>query len=93
MTLRVLNPDFELTEYEYGGTLEIDGKKCENPFSLGQTIVAFAKNSAGQPSWIKRAADAVAGQEDEHNPASPPTRSNGWRNRPRSRVRFPQGRK
>ena len=50
VTLRVLNPDFELTEYEYGGTLEIDGKKYENPFSLGQTIVAFAKNSAGQPS-------------------------------------------
>lgn len=71
VTLRVLNPDFELTEYEYGGTLEIDGKKYENPFSLGQTIVAFAKNSAGQPSWIKRAADAVAGQEDEHNPGKP----------------------
>ena len=50
VTLRVLNPDFELTEYEYGGTLEIDGKKYENPFSLGQTIVAFARNSAGQPS-------------------------------------------
>ena len=71
VTLRVLNPGFELTEYEYGGTLEIDGKKYENPFSLGQTIVAFAKNSAGQPSWIKRAADAVAGQEDEHNPGKP----------------------
>lgn len=71
VTLRVLNPDFELTEYEYGGTLEIDGKKYENPFSLGQTIVAFAKNSAGQPSWIKRAADAAAGQEDEHNPGKP----------------------
>lgn len=71
VTLRVLNPDFELTEYEYGGTLEIDGKKYENPFSLGQTIVAFAKNSAGQPSWIKRAADAVTGQEDEHNPGKP----------------------
>ena len=71
VTLRVLNPDFELTEYEYGGTLEIDGKKYENPFSLGQTIVAFAKNSAGQPSWIKRVADAVAGQEDEDNPGKP----------------------
>ena len=71
VTLRVLNPDFELVEYEYGGTLEIDGKKYENPFSLGQTIVAFAKNSAGQPSWIKRTADAVAGQEDEHNPGKP----------------------
>ena len=71
VTLRVLNPDFELTEYEYGGTLEIDGKKYENPFSLGQTIVAFAKNSVGQPSWIKRTADAVAGQEDEHNPGKP----------------------
>ena len=71
VTLRVLNPDFELTEYEYGGTLGIDGKKYENPISLGQTIVAFAKNSAGQPSWIKRAADAVAGQEDEHNPGKP----------------------
>lgn len=71
VTLRVLNPDFELTEYEYGGTLEIDGKKYENPFSLGQTIVAFARNSAGQPSWIKRAADAVAGREDEHNPGKP----------------------
>lgn len=71
VTLRVLNPDFELVEYEYGGTLEIDGKKYENPFSLGQTIVAFAKNSAGQPSWVKRAADAVAGQEDEHNPGKP----------------------
>ena len=71
VTLRVLNPDFELTEYEYGGTLEIDGKKYENPFSVGQTIVAFARNSAGQPSWIKRAADAVAGREDEHNPGKP----------------------
>ena len=71
VTLRVLNPDFELVEYEYGGTLEIDGKKYENPFSLGQSIVAFAKNSAGQPSWVKRAADAVAGQEDERNPGKP----------------------
>lgn len=71
VTLRVLNPDFELTEYEYGGTLEIDGKKYENPFSVGQTIVAFARSSAGQPSWIKRAADAVAGREDEHNPGKP----------------------
>lgn len=71
VTLRVLNPDFELTEYEYGGTLEIDGKKYENPFSVGQTIVAFARNSVGQPSWIKRAADAVAGREDEHNPGKP----------------------
>ena len=71
VTLRVLNPDFELVEYEYGGTLEIDGKKYENPFSVGQTIVAFARNSAGQPSWIKRAADAVAGREDEHNPGKP----------------------
>ena len=69
--LRVLNPDFELEEYEYGGTLEIDGKKYANPFSVGQTIVAFAKNSAGQPSWIKRMADAVAGQEDEYNPGKP----------------------
>ena len=71
VTLRVLNPDFELVEYEYGGTLEIDGKKYDNPFSVGQTIVAFARNSAGQPSWIKRAADAVAGREDEHNPGKP----------------------
>ncbi|WP_294164071.1 leucine-rich repeat protein [uncultured Senegalimassilia sp.] len=71
VTLRVLNPDFELVEYEYGGTLEIDGKKYDNPFSVGQTIVAFARSSAGQPSWIKRAADAVAGREDEHNPGKP----------------------
>lgn len=74
VTLRVLNPDFELEENTGGSWLwdiEIDGKKYFNPFSVGQTIVAFAENSAGQPSWIKRMADAVAGLEDEHNPGQP----------------------
>lgn len=74
VTLRVLNPDFELEENTGSSWLwdvEIDGKKYFNPFSVGQTIIAFAQNSAGQPSWIKRMADAVAGQEDEHNPGNP----------------------
>ena len=93
VTLRVLNPDFELTEYEYGGTLEIDGKKYENPFSVGQT------------SWRSRGTRRVSRRGSSAPPtrwragktsitrASPPTRSSGWRNRPRSRARFPQGRR
>ena len=74
VTLRVLNPDFELEECgstSSSSRVEIGGAAYCNPFSVGQTIVAFARNSAGQPSWIKRLADAVAGQEDEHNPGNP----------------------
>ena len=74
VVLRVLNPDFELEENTGSSWLwdvEIDGKAYYNPFSVGQTIIAFAKNSAGQPSWIKRMADAVAGLDDEHNPGNP----------------------
>ncbi len=66
--LRVMNPDFS---FEPGGSLAFDGAYCKNPFSVGQTIVAYAKNSKGEPSWIKRFADSVAGQEDEKNPGKP----------------------
>ena len=71
VVLRVLNPDFSFEEYEYGGTLEFDGKKYVNPFSIGQTIIAFDTNSSGEPSWIKLFADSVEGQTDEHNPDKP----------------------
>lgn len=93
VTLRVLNPDFELVEYEYGGTLEIDGKKYDNPFSVGR------------PSWRSRGARRASRRGSSAPPtrwragktsttrASPPTRSSGWRNRPRSRARFPRGRR
>ncbi|WP_297156015.1 leucine-rich repeat protein, partial [uncultured Ellagibacter sp.] len=71
VVLRVMNPDFAFEEYEYGGTLEFDGKKYVNPFSIGQTIIAYDTNSSGEPSWIKRFADSVEGQTDEHNPDKP----------------------
>ena len=66
--LRVMNPDFS---FESGGSLELDGQRCKNPFSIGQTIIAYASNSEGKPSWIKRFADSVAGQMDEKNSGKP----------------------
>lgn len=66
--LRVMNPDFS---FEPGGSLAFDGAYYKNPFSVGQTIIAYATNSKGEPSWIKRFADSVAGQKDEKNPGKP----------------------
>ena len=66
--LRVMNPDFS---FEEGGSLEFDGKRYKNPFSIEQTIIAYASDSSGNPSWIKRFADSVTGQMDEKNPGKP----------------------
>ena len=66
--LRIMNPDFS---FEEGNSLVLDGKYYKNPFSVGQTIIAYATDSKGEPSWVRRFADSVAGQKDEKNPDKP----------------------
>lgn len=65
VTLRVMNPDIKLEEGGlYVNNVTIDGVDYSMPFSEGQTIYAYATDSAGNPSMIKKIADAVADRMD-----------------------------
>ena len=72
VTLRVMNPDIKLEEAGlYTNNVTIDGVDYLMPFSEGQTIYAYATDSAGNPSMIKKIADAVAGRMDSADPTRP----------------------
>lgn len=65
VTLRVMNPDIKLEEGGlYVNNVTIDGVDYSMPFSEGQTIYVYATDSAGNPSMIKKIADAVADRMD-----------------------------
>lgn len=69
VTLRVMNPDIKLEEAGlYTNNVTIDGADYLMPFSEGQTIYAYATDSAGNPSMIKKIADAVADRMDSADP-------------------------
>lgn len=72
VTLRVMNPDIKLEEAGlYTNSVTIDGVDYMMPFSEGQTIYAYATDSAGNPSMIKKIADAVADRMDSADPTRP----------------------
>lgn len=72
VTLRVMNPDIKLEEAGlYNNGVTIDGVDYMMPFSEGQTIYAYATDSAGNPSMIKKIADAVADRMDSADPTRP----------------------
>lgn len=72
VTLRVMNPDIKLEEAGlYNNSVTIDGVDYMMPFSEGQTIYAYATDSAGNPSMIKKIADAVADRMDSVDPTRP----------------------
>lgn len=72
VTLRVMNPDIKLEEGGlYVNNVTIDGVDYSMPFSEGQTIYAYATDSAGNPSMIKKIADAVADRMDSADPTRP----------------------
>lgn len=72
VTLRVMNPDIKLEEGGlYVNNVTIDGVDYSMPFSEGQTIYAYATDSAGNPSMIKKVADAVGDQMDSADPSRP----------------------
>lgn len=72
VTLRVMNPDIKLEEGGlYVKNVTIDGVDYSMPFSEGQTIYAYATDSAGNPSMIKKVADAVGDQMDSADPSRP----------------------
>lgn len=72
VTLRVMNPDIKLEEAgPYNNSVTIDGVDYMMPFSEGQTIYAYATDSAGNPSMIKKIADAVADRMDSADPTRP----------------------
>ncbi len=72
VTLRVMNPDIKLEEAGlYTNNVTIDGVDYLMPFSEGQTIYAYATDSAGNPSMIKKIADAVADRMDSADPTRP----------------------
>lgn len=72
VTLRVMNPDIKLEEAGlYTNNVTIDGVDYLMPFSEGQTIYAYATDSAGNPSMVKKIADAVADRMDSADPTRP----------------------
>lgn len=72
VTLRVMNPDIKLEEAGlYTNNVTIDGVDYLMPFSEGQTIYAYATDSADNPSMIKKIADAVADRMDSADPTRP----------------------
>ena len=75
VTLRVMNPDLQLGEAGYSGDYDervtIDGVTYAIPFSEGQTIYAYATDSAGNPSMVKKLADAVADRKDSADSSKP----------------------
>lgn len=65
VALRIMNPDVKLEEAGlYTNNVTIDGVDYSMPFSEGQTIYAYTTDSAGNPSMIKKIADAVADRKD-----------------------------
>lgn len=72
VTLRVMNPDIKLEEAgPYNNSVTIDGVDYMMPFSEGQTIYAYATDSAGNPSMVKKLADAVADRKDSVDSSKP----------------------
>lgn len=72
VALRIMNPDVKLEEAGlYTNNVTIDGVDYSMPFSEGQTIYAYATDSAGNPSMIKKIADAVADRMDSADPSRP----------------------
>ena len=72
VTLRVMNPDIKLEEGGlYVNNVTIDGVDYSMPFSEGQTIYAYATDSAGNPSMVKKLADAVADRKDSADSSKP----------------------
>ena len=75
VTLRVMNPDLQLGEAGYSGDYDervtIDGVTYAIPFGEGQTIYAYATDSAGNPSMVKKLADAVADRKDSADSSKP----------------------
>ena len=75
VALRVMNPDLQLGEAGYPGDynerVTIDGVTYAIPFSEGQTIYAYATDSAGNPSMVKKLADAVADRKDSVDSSKP----------------------
>ena len=72
VTLRVMNPDIKLEEGGlYVNNVTIDGVDYSMPFSEGQTIYAYATDSAGNPSMVKKLADAVADRKDSVDSSKP----------------------
>ena len=72
VTLRVMNPDIKLEEGGlYVNNVTIDGVTYAIPFSEGQTIYAYATDSAGNPSMVKKLADAVADRKDSVDSSKP----------------------
>lgn len=72
VALRIMNPDVKLEEAGlYTNNVTIDGVDYSMPFSEGQTIYAYATDSAGNPSMIKKIADAVADRKDSADPSRP----------------------
>lgn len=75
VVLRVMNPDLQFGEAGYPGDynerVTIDGVTYAIPFSEGQTIYAYATDSAGNPSMVKKLADAVADRKDSVDSSKP----------------------
>ena len=75
VTLRVMNPDLQFGEAGYPGDyndrVTIDGVTYAIPFGEGQTIYAYATDSAGNPSMVKKLADAVADRKDSADSSKP----------------------
>lgn len=75
VALRVMNPDLQFGEAGYPGDynerVTIDGVTYAIPFSEGQTIYAYATDSAGNPSMVKKLADAVADCKDSVDSSKP----------------------
>lgn len=75
VALRVMNPDLQFGEAGYSGDynerVTIDGVTYAIPFSEGQTIYAYATDSAGNPSMVKKLADAVADRKDSIDSSKP----------------------
>lgn len=75
VALRVMNPDLQFGEAGYPGDynerVTIDGVTYAIPFGEGQTIYAYATDSAGNPSMAKKLADAVADRKDSVDSSKP----------------------
>ena len=72
VTLRVMNPDIKLEEGGlYVNNVTIDGVDYSMPFSEGQAVYAYATDSAGNPSMVKKLADAVADRKDSVDSSKP----------------------
>lgn len=75
VALRVMNPDLQFGEAGYPGDynerVTIDGVTYAIPFSEGQTVYAYATDSAGNPSMVKKLADVVADRKDSVDSSKP----------------------